>query len=104
MLLSVSKLVVDQNFQYCKSITYNTASIKSERNKSKLSNTLKILDMSMSRMMECMTLKYWKPNVMRLKSVLVELHADDMSILLMKYQDDMSIKEICDVMGKQKVP
>lgn len=39
-------------------------------------------------------------NVHRLKIVLSELHADDKSILMMKYQDEMTIRDICDVVGK----
>ena len=39
-------------------------------------------------------------NVFRLKEVLNLMNAEDKSILLMKYQDDMSIKEICGVIEK----
>lgn len=38
--------------------------------------------------------------VKQLKSVLENLPLDDKAILLMKYQDDMSIKEIADLLGK----
>lgn len=36
----------------------------------------------------------------QLREVLNELSAADSAILLMKYQDDMSIKEIADLLGK----
>jgi RNA polymerase sigma-70 factor (ECF subfamily) len=39
-------------------------------------------------------------NVFRLKEVLGLMNVEDKSILMMKYQDDLSIKEICDVMDK----
>ncbi|MBK8624309.1 MAG: RNA polymerase sigma factor [Saprospiraceae bacterium] len=39
-------------------------------------------------------------NVFRLKEILEKMNIDDKSILMMKYQDDLSIKEICDVMDK----
>ncbi|MBK6664705.1 MAG: hypothetical protein IPG48_00770 [Saprospiraceae bacterium] len=39
-------------------------------------------------------------NVFRLKQVLGLMNVEDKSILMMKYQDDLSIKEICDVMEK----
>lgn len=40
--------------------------------------------------------------VSRLKVVLEEMNATDKSVLLMKYQDDMSIKDICDVFEKSE--
>lgn len=36
----------------------------------------------------------------RMKEVLDEMKPEDKSILLMKYQDDLSIKEICEITGK----
>ncbi|MFN8338684.1 MAG: RNA polymerase sigma factor [Saprospiraceae bacterium] len=39
-------------------------------------------------------------NVYRLKEVLGLMNVEDKSILMMKYQDDLSIKEICDMMDK----
>lgn len=39
-------------------------------------------------------------NVFRLKEILEKMNIDDKSILMMKYQDDLSIKEICDLMDK----
>ncbi len=39
-------------------------------------------------------------DVKRLRSVLDRLQADDKAVLLMKYQDDMSIKEIAEVFQK----
>ncbi len=39
-------------------------------------------------------------NVYRLKDVMLELSAEDNGILLMKYQDEMSIREISDVLNK----
>jgi len=41
-------------------------------------------------------------NVKRLKVVLDELQTRDKSILLMKYQDDMSIKEIAAILTKSE--
>lgn len=39
-------------------------------------------------------------NVYRLKDVMTELSTEDNGILLMKYQDEMSIKEIGDILNK----
>ena len=39
-------------------------------------------------------------NVYRLKAVLGLMNVEDKSILMMKYQDDLSIKEICEVIDK----
>ena len=41
-------------------------------------------------------------NVLRLKEVLNILPAGDKAILLMKYQDEFSIKEICDIIDKSE--
>ena len=41
-------------------------------------------------------------NVMRLKEVLNKLPAGDKAILLMKYQDEFSIKEICEIIDKSE--
>lgn len=41
-------------------------------------------------------------NVARLRVVLDKLHAGDKAILLMKYLEDFSIKEICDVLNKSE--
>lgn len=41
--------------------------------------------------------------VSRLKKVLGDMDDDDKTILLMKYQDDLSIKEMGDILGKGKV-
>lgn len=41
-------------------------------------------------------------SVTRLKVILGELPVGDKSVLLMKYQDEMSIKEMCDVLDKSE--
>jgi RNA polymerase sigma-70 factor (ECF subfamily) len=41
-------------------------------------------------------------SVTRLKVILGELPVSDKSVLLMKYQDEMSIKEMCDVFDKSE--
>jgi RNA polymerase sigma factor (sigma-70 family) len=41
-------------------------------------------------------------SVIRLKDVLDDMSVEDKSVLMMKYQDDMSIKEICDVLDKSE--
>lgn len=40
--------------------------------------------------------------VEHMKIVLDDMRADDKSLLLMKYQDDLSIKDICDMVKKSK--
>ena len=39
-------------------------------------------------------------NVFRLKEVMERLSAEDKSILMMKYQDDLSIRDICNILDK----
>ena len=39
-------------------------------------------------------------SVLRLQEVLIEMNEEDKSILLMKYQDELSIKEICESINK----
>ena len=41
-------------------------------------------------------------NVARLKVVLEQIPVEDKSILMMKYQDDLSIKDICSVLNKSE--
>jgi len=41
-------------------------------------------------------------NVLRLKVVLNKIPADDKAILLMKYQDEFSIKDICGILNKSE--
>lgn len=41
-------------------------------------------------------------NVIRLKEVLNEIPAGDKAILLMKYQDEFSIKDICEILNKSE--
>ncbi len=41
-------------------------------------------------------------NVFRLREVFGIMHVEDKSILLMKYQDDLSIKDICEVLNKSE--
>lgn len=41
-------------------------------------------------------------NVSRLREVLGHLQAEDKSILLMKYQDELTIKEICEILEKSE--
>ena len=41
-------------------------------------------------------------NVIRLKAVLNEIPAGDKAILLMKYQDEFSIKDICGILNKSE--
>lgn len=39
-------------------------------------------------------------NVFRLKEVMDKMNAEDKCILLMKYQDELSIKDICNILDK----
>jgi RNA polymerase sigma factor (sigma-70 family) len=41
-------------------------------------------------------------SVIRLKEVLDDMNADDKSVLLMKYQDDMSIRDMAEVLNKSE--
>lgn len=101
VLLSVSKFSGRSKFStWLYSITYNYCIDQIRKEQKQIVQHIedfRYVDVTDDGMYDAEILE---TNVMRLKSVLVELHADDMSILLMKYQDDMSIKEICDVIGK----
>lgn len=101
VLLSVSKFSGRSKFStWLYSITYNYCIDQIRKEQKQIVQHIedfRYVDVTDDGMYDAEILE---TNVMRLKSVLVELHSDDMSILLMKYQDDMSIKEICDVIGK----
>jgi RNA polymerase sigma-70 factor (ECF subfamily) len=47
-------------------------------------------------------LELLETNVLRLKVILDEIPADDKTILLMKYQDDFSIRDISAAMNKSE--
>ncbi|MFM2395358.1 MAG: hypothetical protein RLZZ546_3341 [Bacteroidota bacterium] len=38
----------------------------------------------------------------RLKVILEELHSEDKAVLLMKYQDDLSIRDMCEILNKSE--
>lgn len=38
----------------------------------------------------------------RLKVILEEMHSEDKAVLLMKYQDDLSIKDMCEILDKSE--
>jgi RNA polymerase sigma-70 factor (ECF subfamily) len=100
ILLNLSKFSGNSKFStWLYSITYNFC-IDTIRKKQKDiqvefdDNRMDIEDDSMyeAEIMEI--------SVSRLKEILDAIPVDDKSILMMKYQDDMSIKEICEALNK----
>lgn len=100
ILLSLSKFSGKSKFStWLFSITYNFCIDIIRRGKKEIITSLEDNtkydiedDISDSEILET--------NVFRLKEVLGQMNIEDKSILMMKYQDDLSIKEICDVMHK----
>lgn len=101
ILLSLSKFSGKSKFStWIFSITYNHCI--DQIRKEKKENTIAVNDFSRIDQIDddIYDSEIKETNVFRLKEVLEKLNAEDKSILLMKYQDDMSIKEICTVLDK----
>lgn len=101
ILLSLSKFNARSKFStWLYSITYNFCIDIIRKGKKEIIVSLEDhtkVDLEDNGMYDA---EIMETNVFRLKEVLNLMNAEDKSILLMKYQDDMSIKEICGVIDK----
>jgi RNA polymerase sigma factor (sigma-70 family) len=101
ILLSLSKFNARSKFStWLYSITYNFCIDIIRKSKKEIIVSLEDhtkVDVEDNGMYDA---EIMETNVFRLKEVLNLMNVEDKSILLMKYQDDMSIKEICDVIDK----
>ncbi len=103
ILLNLSKFTGKSKFStWIYSITYNYC-IDVIRKEVK-ENTVFVEDQLNIEIADdnCIENEMLEMNVHRLREVLKLMQVEDKSILLMKYQDDMSIKEICDVINKSE--
>lgn len=101
ILLSLSKFSGKSKFStWLYSITYNYCidQIRKEKNE----NFVQVNDFSrIDKVDEDMyDSEIKETNVFRLKEVMDKMNAEDKCILLMKYQDELSIKDICNILDK----
>lgn len=101
ILLSLSKFNGKSKFStWLYSITYNYCidQIRKEKNE----NFVQVNDFSrIDKVDEDMyDSEIKETNVFRLKEVMDKMNAEDKCILLMKYQDELSIKDICNILDK----
>ena len=101
VLLSISKFSGKSKFStWLYSVTYNYCIDIIRKGKKEIIVSLEDntkLDLEDDGILDA---EIMETNVFRLKQVLGLMNVEDKSILMMKYQDDLSIKEICDVMEK----
>lgn len=101
ILLSVSKFAFKSKFStWIYTITYNYCIDQIRKNKKQA--TISWEDNKKTDLVDdtIYDAEIKETNVYRLKEILDLLHIDDKSILMMKYQDDLSIKDICNVVNK----
>lgn len=101
ILLSLSKFSGKSKFStWLYSITYNYCI--DQIRKVKKENTVTVNDFSRIDQIDddIYDSEIKETNVFRLKEVMERLSAEDKSILMMKYQDDLSIRDICNILDK----
>ncbi|MFZ1749036.1 MAG: sigma-70 family RNA polymerase sigma factor [Saprospiraceae bacterium] len=101
ILLNLSKFKGNSKFStWLYSVTYNYCIDVIRKNKRNI--TVSVADYHTNDVKddECMDAEILETNVYRLKNVLSKMNDDDKVILMMKYQDDLSIKEICESINK----
>ncbi|MBK8055906.1 MAG: RNA polymerase sigma factor [Saprospiraceae bacterium] len=101
ILLSLSKFSGKSKFStWLYSITYNYCIDQIRREKKE--NTVTVNDFSRIDQVDddMYDSEIKETNVFRLKEVMEKLNAEDKSILMMKYQDDLSIRDICSILDK----
>ncbi len=101
ILLSLSKFNGKSKFStWLYSITYNYCidQIRKEKNE----NFVQVNDFSRIDKVDddMYDSEIKETNVFRLKEVMDKMNAEDKCILLMKYQDELSIKDICNILDK----
>lgn len=101
ILLSLSRFTGKSKFStWIYSITYNYCIDMIRREKKDIEvavNDFSRIDHEDDNIFDAEILE---TNISRLRVVLNHMNAEDKSILMMKYQDDLSIREICDMLNK----
>ncbi len=104
VLLNLSKFKKKAKFStWLYSITYNFCIDMIRKKKKNLGVLVEDINVYGDEIVDDIEDSYiMETNVVRLKKVLNEIPAGDKAILLMKYQDDFSIKDICGVLNKSE--
>ena len=101
ILLSLSRFTGKSKFStWIYSITYNYCIDMIRREKKDMEvavNDFSRIDTEDDNLLDAEILE---TNISRLRVILNHMSAEDKSILMMKYQDDLSIREICDMLNK----
>lgn len=101
ILLSLSRFTGKSKFStWIYSITYNYCIDMIRRDKKGIEvavNDFSRIDHVDDNLLDAEILE---TNIFRLKVVLNHMNVEDKSILMMKYQDDLSIREICEMLNK----
>jgi RNA polymerase sigma-70 factor (ECF subfamily) len=101
ILLSLSKFGGKSRFStWLYSITYNYCIDQIRREKKDITVSIQDYTHLDKEDDELYDAEIKETNVFRLKEILSLLSAEDKSILMMKYQDDLSIKDICMILDK----
>ena len=103
LIINLSKFSEKSRFStWVYSITYNYC-IDVLRRKKKTQKTFSDEDLDNLDVAENVEDSFiLETEIKRLKVILNTLQTEDKSVLMMKYQDEMSIKEICEVLGKSE--
>lgn len=104
VLLNLSKFSFKSKFStWLYSITYNFCIDVIRKNKKNLGVLVEDINRYGEEIVDDIEdSKILETNVHRLKVILNEIPAGDKAILLMKYQDEFSIKDICKILGKSE--
>ena len=104
VMLNLSKFKGNSKFStWLYSITYNYCIDQTRRNKKSLEKEVEDINKIGEHIEdEVDDQELLQVEVNRLKIILDEMEPSDKATLLMKYQDDMSIKEMCDVFDKSE--
>jgi len=101
VLTNISKFNQESKFStWLFSITYNHCIDQIRKNKKNLFANVEVEKLDQEE--EISDVFLMETNLLRLKHVLTKMDDDEKTLLLMKYQDDMSIKEIGDILGKEE--
>jgi len=104
VLLNLSKFSGRSKFStWLYSITYNYCIDSIRKNKKNIGELVDDINAIGDEMIdEIDDREIMETNVVRLKEVLNVIPAGDKAILLMKYQDEFSIKDICGILNKSE--
>lgn len=101
VLTNIAKFNQESKFStWLFSITYNHCIDQIRKSKKNLFVNVEVEKLDQEE--EISDVFLMETNLQRLKNVLGKMSVDEKTILLMKYQDDLSIKEIGDILGKEE--